>query len=306
MMYYYKAFGLTFSSEVFLPECIQIAQPSTIDFSIVHKVIDTPELQLTTIHRRGVYAQSGRGKEITKELYLHWEGIATYKAIEGTTLEVQAFTDDASVLSLFTVSEALGLLLFQRGYYLLHASAVMIGAKAWVFMGSPGAGKSTTAAAFLKQGCPLLSDDLTAIVFDEQNIPYVVPAYPQLKIWHNTVKGLGWEANGLPRVSEGVNKFAVSPADNFPDKLVPLSHFVFLSPTTESTGFREEKMSAIEIPTETLKHFPLEDAWLEPDILTQLFHQSIWCAQHATMWKVQRPTSFQALEEWVKQTIEHV
>src|SRR5690606_18739959 len=92
MMYYYKAFGLTFSSEVFLPECIQIAQPSTIDLSIVHKVIDTPELQLTTIHRRGVYAQSGRGKEITKELYLHWEGIATYKAIEGTTLEVQAFT----------------------------------------------------------------------------------------------------------------------------------------------------------------------------------------------------------------------
>lgn len=169
-------------------------------------------------------------------------------------------------------------------------------------MGAPGAGKSTTAAAFLKAGCTLLSDDLTAITFDEHNKPYVVPAYPQLKIWENTVNGLGWNELNLARVSEGVNKFAFTPRDSFPDEKIPLAGFYFLHRVKNRAAVRA--MSPVKIPTETLKHFPLESDWLDEDMLTSMFHQSILCAHHAEMWEVRRPEGFGALEKWVENQIQ--
>lgn len=298
MIYYYKAFGLTFSSEIELPECIPVDK-TDIDFEIVKRTVVLPGLSETNIHRRGVMAKSGQvGSD---DLFLHWEGIASYRSVAGKVLEVESYTDENAVLSLFTVSEALGMILFQRGYYLLHASAVKIGEKAFVFMGSPGAGKSTTAAAFVKAGCQLISDDLTAITFDADNKAYVVPAYPQLKIWENTVNGLGMSSQHLNRVSEGVNKFALTPRDSFPDDNLLLGGFYFLHKARNKPKI--SPMALMKIPAETLKHFPLESDWLDEEVLTRVFHQSILCAQQAEMWELRRPNGFIALEEWVNQQL---
>lgn len=295
MLYNYKAFGLSFSSEIELPECLP-AESTALDFRIVKARVSLPPVSTTNIHRRGIMAESGI--DSNQNLYLNWKGVAAYRAIAGELLEVDAMTEENDVLSLFTVSEALAMILFQRGYFLLHASAVQIGEQAVVFMGAPGAGKSTTAAAFVKAGCRLLSDDLTAISFDQDNKPYVVPAYPQLKIWENTVRGLGMNVENLERVSEGVNKFAVTPRDLFPDKILPLGAFYFLHKARNKPRLRQ--MPLMKIPTETLKHFPIESKWLDERHLTRLFHQSIFCAQNAEMWEMRRPEGFDALENWVQ------
>lgn len=295
MLYHYKAFGLSFSSEIELTECLP-SDHTEMDFRIVIARVPLTAMAVTNIHRRGILASSGT--DSNHNLYLHWEGVASYRASGGDLLEVEVYTEDKDVLSLFTVSEALAMILFQRNYYLLHASAVQIGEKAVVFMGAPGAGKSTTAAAFVKAGCRLLSDDLTALSFDDQGKPFVVPAYPQLKIWENTVKGLGMNLENLERVSEGVNKFAVTPRDSFPDQMLPLGAFYFLHKARNKPRLRN--MPPMNIPTETLKHFPIESEWLDENHLTRMFHQSIQCAQHAEMYEMRRPEGFVALEEWVQ------
>ena len=46
---------------------------------------------------------------------------------------------------------------------MLHASGVVLGGRAALFAGPPGAGKSSLAAALLRRGAPLLSDDTVAL-----------------------------------------------------------------------------------------------------------------------------------------------
>ena len=297
-MYQYNAYCLNFSSEIPLPECC-VSDGGEPDFVIVTKHLTPPQLEATNIHRRGIMAQTA--VDTDGSLWLHWEGVVTFRACEGKLLEVHNFTDEAAVLSLFTVSEAIGLILFQRNHFLLHASSVKVGSAAWLFMGTPGAGKSTTCAGFVKAGCSLLGDDLTAITFDEQGHPFVSPAYPQLKIWEKSAVGLGYHTDELSPVSEGINKFALAPRYNFAPEPVPLTRMYFIHNDEQLPAFRA--MHPSELPSETLRHFPLPNQLLSPLVLQQLFRQSLSCASTADAFLLKRPDGFEALETWVRDSL---
>ena len=60
-------------------------------------------------------------------------------------------------------AQALPLAATLRGFEVLHASGVMVRGRAALFAGSPGAGKSSLAAALLRRGAALLSDDTVAL-----------------------------------------------------------------------------------------------------------------------------------------------
>jgi hypothetical protein len=293
----YRAFDLIIHSEIFLPELVSLSDEGTLapDVRVIRSVLEFPPLEQTAIHRRGVMARSGSAPD--GSIYMQWEGIAGFRAIGGHTLQVHSYTDDPGLLSLFTISEALGCILFQRGMLLLHASSVQVGEEAFCFMGEPGAGKSTTASAFVKHGARLLSDDLTAISFGQHNQPYVVPAYPQLKIWENTVQGLKFDLTRLSPVSEGINKFALVPDLDFPDKPVPLAQVFFLHKARNRPAFLE--VQPTEVPVELVRHFPLATHLLVGKDLQRHFTQSIRCAASASVWRMRRPKDFAALEEWV-------
>lgn len=293
----YKAFNLYIRSEIDLPELILEKDQSICeDISILNSSLRFPELSPTTIQRRGVMAQSALDEDGI--IYLFWEGIAGFKAVSGRTLFVDSYTSDGSLLSLFTVSEALGSVLSQRGLLLLHASSVQVGKGAYCFLGEPGAGKSTTASAFVKHGASLLSDDLTAIWFDDENRPYVLPAYPQLKIWESTVIGLEISKNEISPVAEGIRKFAIQPRPGFQAEPVPLSNVFLLHTDLEHPT--KKRVAPTEVPIELIRHFPLPSQFLQPSQTVQRhFQQSIWCANSASIYYQLRPTGFPALEKWV-------
>ncbi|WP_373513449.1 serine kinase [Persicitalea sp.] len=292
----YKAFDLRISSEIPLPELILAENQSGVtDIEIVRSVVQFPDLVATSIHRRGIMAESAESED--GAIYLRWEGVAGYKATNGNTLYVESYTDDAELLSLFSISEALGCILLQRGLLLLHASSVQVSGVAYSFLGEPGAGKSTTATAFVKHGASLLSDDLTAICFDEENNPYVLPSYPQLKIWENAVDGLNFDKSKLVPVAEGINKFSLQPSQNFPDKPIPLARIFLLHKLFD--GPDKQRLSPIAAPIELVRHFPLATHLLRGSVHQRHFQQSSWCAAHAEIWNKRRPDDFAALEEWV-------
>ncbi|TDB61143.1 phosphoenolpyruvate carboxykinase (ATP) [Arundinibacter roseus] len=297
----YFAFNLLIRSDISLPElnpATETGQPE--DIRICLTSLTLPTLKQTPIHRRGVRARSGSAGSDT--IFMSWKGIAAYKAVGGHTLFVDSYTEDASVLSLFTVSEALGCILLQRGLLLLHASAVQVGAGAYCFMGVPGAGKSTTATAFVQAGAPLLSDDLTAIWFNEKKEPFILPAYPQLKIWENTVEGLSFEKTDLQPVSEGINKFSFNPQHNFPTQPVPLAQVYFIHKARNKPALQQVKPT--EVPIELVRHFPLATHLLEGKVLHQHFLQSMWCAAAASIWRKRRPADFKALQNWAESCIQ--
>jgi hypothetical protein len=87
-----------------------------------------------------------------------------------------------------------------RGTTCLHASSIAVGERAIALLGEPGAGKSTTAAAFSHLGYPVLSDDV-AVLDDQGDRFQVQPGYPRINLWPDSVRTLFGSEDALPRIT---------------------------------------------------------------------------------------------------------
>jgi len=99
----------------------------------------------------------------------------------------------------YLLGSVLAFVLRLRGTVPLHASAIVVDERAIVFAGSPGAGKSTTAAAFALLGYPVLSDDIVVIA-DEGGVMMAHPSHGHLSVWPDTAQGL-FAKESLPQHS---------------------------------------------------------------------------------------------------------
>jgi hypothetical protein len=87
-----------------------------------------------------------------------------------------------------------------RGAICLHASSIAVGDRAIALLGMPGAGKSTTAAAFAQLGYSILSDDVA--VLDDQGDRFLVqPGYPRVNLWPDSVRALFGTEDALPLIT---------------------------------------------------------------------------------------------------------
>jgi hypothetical protein len=98
----------------------------------------------------------------------------------------------------YLLGPVLGLVLRLRGIICLHASAVAFGESSVAFVGPAGAGKSTTAAAFAKLGRGVVSDDIVGLV-EREGVFHVLPAYPHLCLWPESVNMLYGSPDALPQ-----------------------------------------------------------------------------------------------------------
>lgn len=85
-----------------------------------------------------------------------------------------------------------------RGVPLLHACVLNVDGGAILMMGAPGAGKSTTAAALVRAGFPLVSDDLAALSIADGEI-CVHSGYPRLRLFTDSAEAAGWNPSDLSR-----------------------------------------------------------------------------------------------------------
>lgn len=130
----------------------------------------------------------------------------------------------------YLLGPVLGILLRLRGVTCLHASAVAFGETAVAFVGSEGAGKSTTAAALARRGHAVLSDDVVALA-ERKGSFFVHPAYPYLSLWPESVKSLYGSAEALPRFSANYEKRCLSlPKQElrFEERALPLAAIYIL------------------------------------------------------------------------------
>jgi hypothetical protein len=149
----------------------------------------------------------------------------------------------------YLLGPILGLLLRLRGIVCLHASAVNINDRAVVFVGSEGAGKSTTAAAFARGGCAVLSDDIVAMV-ERGHEFQAVPAYPRINLWPDSVALLYGSPDALPAISLDWDKRCLSLGKaeraQFEERPLPLGAIYILG---ESTNGSEEGIETISPKT---------------------------------------------------------
>ena len=161
----------------------------------------------------------------------YYDGVQFWLEREGKSLwavwpAASTLEDTASYL----LGPVFGILLRLRGVTCLHASAVSIENRSVVFVGAEGSGKSTTAAAFARQGFAVISDDVAALLESPDGFS-VMPAYPHLCLWPDSVDMLYGSSEALPRFSTGWEKRRLALGEQgtqFENRSLPLSAIYLL------------------------------------------------------------------------------
>lgn len=133
---------------------------------------------------------------------------------EGTHISATWTLSVIEEVTALLLGQVLGCVLRLRGILCLHACAVKIGDQAVVIVGHSGIGKSTLAAALASQGYAILSDDIA--VLDERGPRQwrVLPGYPRLRLWPETIKALYGPEDKLARIFSFTKKRFVSLTQN--------------------------------------------------------------------------------------------
>lgn len=134
----------------------------------------------------------------------------------------------------YLLGPVFSLILRFRGTISLHASAIRIGDVAIALVGPQGAGKSTTAASFATAGYSVLTDDC-APIRDCGDAFHIIPAYPRIRLWPESVEILFGSPEALPRITSTWDKRYLelgSIVHRFEPEPVVLAAIYFLHPRT--------------------------------------------------------------------------
>jgi hypothetical protein len=221
-MHSYTVAGLTISSEIPLPELLPHALAD-----------DNPDVEIrcgpVPDSLPGAIASTSATQITQDAVLLEIPGVGRFCVHAGKEVRVQPDPAvEAQDLRLFLLGSAFGAIWFQRGFFPLHASVVVINGGAIAFSGDPGAGKSTLAAWLNSQGYPLLCDDVCVIRFADDEQPVAYPAFPRLKLWTDALSALDIDHSGLQRDYSRADKYHLSAEGEFRLEPAPLRHINLL------------------------------------------------------------------------------
>ena len=182
LYYYYNAYGLTIKSSLVFPELIPKASISDV---IIHsKGYESLCKEVTNINRgfnKVLFAQN--------DILYFFDSEPLFRVRCGNEI---IFNPESNInkkfLRYLILCQGMGTLLMQKGNLVLHASSIKVKDKAIAFLGWCGDGKSTIAAAMNKKIYSIITDDVLAIKFDNQNKPLVYPSFPRVKLNEDVIK----------------------------------------------------------------------------------------------------------------------
>jgi hypothetical protein len=163
--------------------------------------------------------------------------VARYLIRSGREVVVDPRIDPAAAaVRTFLLGPALGLLCHQRCLFPLHAACVRLGSLAVALAGVSGTGKSTLAAVLAKRGHEVLADEVCVIDPAAPGGPAVLPSFPRIKLWRDSVEALGFSPHLFEANRAGQEKYHVvfrSAVGTVPDP-VPLRAILLLSQSVQS------------------------------------------------------------------------
>lgn len=218
MVYVYSVFGLRLSCDLQIPGFVP--QPVEPPYDVVVSLAKLPEWLSRSLppDREALYVSGEIGESGQPSSRVWSAGGGDYFRIvydEGTDCVVDrtgtriwiwwpepyTLTDMVPYLQ----GQLLGLVQRLRGVTCLHASAILIDGCGVAIAGFRGAGKSSTAAAFLKMGFPVLADDVVP-VFEKAGKFMVQPAHPRIWLRPDMVESLFGSSDALPLLSPSWEK----------------------------------------------------------------------------------------------------
>lgn len=285
----YKAFGFNVLSDIFLPELPKIEYKDEADILIEYKRLTSIWEELSEESQYFVLKKDlilFRLPE--KAIFMIKNGNEIYYYPMNNTTEDQ--------IRLYLLGTCMGAILMQRKVLPLHGSAIAIGGKAYAIVGDSGAGKSTLASAFLKRGYQLISDDVIPVTLNQENIPMITPAYPQQKLWQESLDQFKMESSQYRPIIERESKFAIPVLNQFASRPLPLSG-VFELIKTENDDIQFNRINNLQ-SLHTLFHHTYRNFFIVPlGLMDWHFNMTAKMCERISLFQIRRPVSrFSALD----------
>ena len=203
----YRAYGLTFDSEVELP---WPAAASDGRPDVVIRLGEVPPALDSPVDGDGCW-QTAPGAFL-----IGMAGAARCLVSEGGRRISLEMTRDGGDALVGIIDSVLAACLQMRGFLTLHASAVATAAGAALIVGRVAAGKSTLAAALVDRGYPLLADGIVGVVQDGGDDPLALAGFPSVNLWGSAIKVLDkpWRRAAAAAARPGIPRYPV-PARRF-------------------------------------------------------------------------------------------
>ncbi len=233
----YALCGLRVASELPLPELLPwVGEDRPADIEV--RLGDVPPRLEDPAHA-GPLLQAARDGTCLYAI----AGVASYLVEGGRRVTVRPWADaGAADVRVFLLGSVFGFLCHQRGLLPLHAGCVEVNGKAVALAGHSGVGKSTLTAAFMRQGFPILADDVTVVDLAAPGGPLVLPSFPRVKLWRDALEGMGIPAGGLDRVRRDLDKFQVPVGAGFRATPLPLGAVYHLRTVSDRRHAGEEAL----------------------------------------------------------------
>lgn len=229
-MPHYTAYGLGIDSILTLPELVSGADRLDL-------VIKSDRIPLDPLVNNEQFYYWRNDSETG----LHWQELGTFLIREGKEIIIDpAAGVKEEDLHPALLGACMAVVLHQRGYLILHASAVAIEGRAIAFLGEKGWGKSTMAVSLAARGHQFVTDDVMAIDLSG-DIPLVFPSFPQLKLCPDALMSMGKDPETLLRVMPQVEKRQYKLEQKFSTAPLPLRSVYLLG--------KGEAVSIKKIPT---------------------------------------------------------
>ena len=257
-----------------------------------------------TVERQPVETLTCRSLTEPMDIELAWEGAGRMRVTRGKEVrfEVGPAAEEPLIQHLVT-GVGLGLALYQRGVFTLHASAVAIEGRAWVLMGPKGSGKSTLAATLIARGHDPVTDDVAAIDFLPDTGPSVRRGPRSLNLWPDAAEATGFASEELTRIWSGSPKRVARLPHRDSTHRVPLAGCVMIAASANGERVSIEPVSGAAAISALIGHSyaPRWTRTAGPDHLRR-------CARilaSGPLLKLSRPFSIVATDESAE-AIEHL
>lgn len=212
----YRAFGLTIASKIEIP-----GFPP-------HHTLEFPDVEIV-LHDTLI---EEAGHDGYRRVFAKAEGLLRSSIIDGKKILVYPIEGgDRSFMTAVVSGELMAVLLRQRGFLVLHGSAVARNGQGVGFIGDSGWGKSTLANSLIDRGWELLTDDLLVVSKgegSEAEVHRVTPGHASMRLSPEAAEYFGEESHRLPKAHALTRKLRVQRERSFGTASVALGRIYVL------------------------------------------------------------------------------
>jgi hypothetical protein len=180
--YFYQTYGLSIASDFKIDAFQEVGE--------FENDSDVVQLEKSTINFEGyTFIDDFVIREYTEQGFLYVIKNVVAFLITENRMQIFPLIENSKIWQSFLVGGAMAIVLIQKGYFLLHGSAIENKNSAYLFLGLSGVGKSSLATGLGEKGDSIITDDICTLSRIDEDL-YISLGTKQVRLLKDAVEAL--------------------------------------------------------------------------------------------------------------------